>query len=86
MQNCGSQFQLINLQHNFSTQGSLWKRKQNFSKSLGNREFAGIVSPRNFRNYTHEFSPTWLPKHYLNKKNTNIRADMDVGKLVFPLL
>jgi hypothetical protein len=30
-----------------------------------------IVFPRNMRSTIHKVSPTWLPKHELNKKNTN---------------
>lgn len=36
-----------------------------------------IVSPRNVKSYTHKASPTWMPKHELNRDGTNIYANMD---------
>jgi hypothetical protein len=36
-----------------------------------------IVSPRNIRNYTQEFSPTWLPKHELTKNDVSKHANRD---------
>lgn len=33
-------------------------------------------SPRNVRTYTHELSPTWLPKHALNKSRSNRHANV----------
>lgn len=30
-----------------------------------------IMSPGNTRNYTYQGKPKWLPKHDMNKNNTN---------------
>lgn len=38
------------------------------------REFA---SPRSLRSCTHEVSPTWLPKHGLNKEDADRHAKVD---------
>jgi hypothetical protein len=35
------------------------------------------VSLRNARSYSHEVSPTWLPKHDLKMKNTNRHINVD---------
>lgn len=34
-----------------------------------------ILSPNNIGSYTYKGSPTWLPKHELNKDNTIIKVD-----------
>jgi len=36
-----------------------------------------ILSPRNVRSYTHKVSPTWLPKHELNREDSNKHANVD---------
>ena len=43
-----------------------------------------IVSPRNVRKYIHKVPPTWLPKHDLNKDNTNKHANVDSRELMRP--
>lgn len=40
-------------------------------------QFAMRVSPSRVRSYTHEDSPTWLPKHELSKYYTSGHAKVD---------
>lgn len=50
---------------------TLRKREQKDFKSWKNRELAvETVSPRNVKSYTHEISPSCLPKHEINKAGT----------------
>ena len=43
-----------------------------------------MVSPSNFKNYTHKVSPTRLDKRELNKDNTDGHANMKWGKPMMP--
>lgn len=45
-----------------------WGRK--IVKARWSEAYCKILTPRNFRTYTHKVSPTWLPKLALNKDNT----------------
>lgn len=60
-------------------QESLPRREQKGCKSQRHKECCYTMSPRNVRSYTLKISPTWLPKHTLNK-NTTIDMLMRMGK------
>lgn len=46
-------------------------------KSQRSRELAVRLFSRNVRNYTHEVSSTWMPKHDLSKDETNNPANIE---------
>lgn len=64
------------------TQGTLWKWVQISFKIEMIASFLWDVSPSKIRSYSHKASPTYLPKHELNKDDTKGHAKLDGEKSV----
>lgn len=58
----------------------MWTRGWKDRKNQKNKELVVRLSSRNVRSYSREVSPTWLPKHELNKTTTDSHANMEGGK------
>lgn len=52
-------------------------RRRKIVKGQRIRDFAVRLSTINVRSYTHKVSPTWLPKHELNREDSNKHANVD---------
>lgn len=56
-----------------------WVSGRSSIRLLQIKGFAKTVSPSNIRSYTHRRSPTWLPKHELNKDGIDTHVKVGGG-------